>query len=442
MKKYKLFDVFTPAQPASLTYIERDKVSKQLIRALKTPGKQVIVYGHSGSGKTTILKQKLVELELEKVTTRCMKGMSLADIIIDAFNQLNIYYQSSVESSNENKIGGGVSASYLGLKASLSGEKDSGIKSHSKRAVELPITPQTLATFFGEAKTAWIIEDFHKIDKDEKVKLSQIMKVFMDMADKHKSLKIIAIGAVNKARDVVHYDQEMRNRVSEIEVPLMKVSELEEIIRKGCKLLNIVIPEDVTEKIAIYSSGLASVTHQLALLICAEEDITETVKSKQVLDKKVLKKAIDNYISENSDTLKSVYDVAIKVRRTRKHESPTEILAAMLKNKKDNQTVREIATTMREKFNSYKETNLRKYLDELTTSERGEILRYDKTSDTFLFSTPFIKAYAYCMLYNESEDAIVTKAQLLKELKDTLKSEIEAAREQFIEDWSPDDLLD
>jgi hypothetical protein len=286
-----------------------------------------------------------------------------------------------------------------------------------------------------------VIEDFHKIDKEEKVKLSQIMKVFMDMADKYKSLKIVAIGAVNKARDVVQYDQEMRNRVSEIEVPLMKVSELEEIINKGCILLNIVIPEEVVEKIAIYSSGLASVTHQMALLICAEEEINETSKSKRVFNKKVLKKAIENYISENSDTLKSVYDAAIKVRKTRKHESPTEILSAMLKNKKDSQTVKEIASVLKKKFKGYKETNLRKYLDELTASERGEVLRYDQTSDTFYFSTPFIKAYAYCKLYSESEDAIVTKAQLLKELRDTLKSEIEAAREQFIEDWSQDDDL-
>ncbi|MBK9096906.1 MAG: hypothetical protein IPM14_02065 [bacterium] len=263
----------------------------------------------------------------------------------------------------------------------------------------------------------------------------------MDMADKYKSLKIIAIGAVNKARDVVHYDQEMRNRVSEIEVPLMQVSELEEIIRKGCSLLNFVLPVDVIEKIAIYSSGLASVTHQLALLICEEEDIKHTLKSKRILDKKVLKKAIEDYVGENSDTLKSIYDNATKVVKVRKHESPTEILTAMLKNKKDSQTVRDIATTMKQKFKGYKETNLRKYLEELTTSERGEILRYDDASDTFFFSTPFIKAYAYCILYSESEDAIVTKTKLLKELKDTLKSELEAAREQFIKDISEDDFL-
>ncbi|MBK9096907.1 MAG: hypothetical protein IPM14_02070 [bacterium] len=169
MANYKLFDVFTPAQPASLTYIERISVSQKLTRALETPGKQIILYGHSGSGKTTLLKQQLEELKSNKITTRCMKGMTLNEIIVDAFDQLDIYYENSSESTRGNKIGGGLSASYLGIKASLSAGKDSGVKSHNKRAVELPITPQTLAKFFGEAKSIWIIEDFHKIDQDEKL---------------------------------------------------------------------------------------------------------------------------------------------------------------------------------------------------------------------------------------------------------------------------------
>ncbi len=59
MKKYKLYEVFTPSQPASFTFIERQSVIKRLDRELKTPGKQIIIYGHSGSGKTTLIKRIL-----------------------------------------------------------------------------------------------------------------------------------------------------------------------------------------------------------------------------------------------------------------------------------------------------------------------------------------------------------------------------------------------
>ena len=44
----------------------------------------------------------------------------------------------------------------------------------------------------------------------------------MDKSADYPYLKIIALGAVNTGREVVEYDTEMRNRVSEIEVTLMK----------------------------------------------------------------------------------------------------------------------------------------------------------------------------------------------------------------------------
>ncbi len=52
-------------------------------------------------------------------------------------------------------------------------------------------------------------------------------------------VKIIAIGAVDSAREVVQSEPEMRNRVSEIAVPLMTPEELSEIVTKGAGLLRV-----------------------------------------------------------------------------------------------------------------------------------------------------------------------------------------------------------
>lgn len=99
-------------------------------------------------------------------------------------------------------------------------------------------TPQMLARLLGGAECCWVLEDFHKMESTEKVKLAQIMKVFMDMADAYRNLKIIAIGAVGSARQAVEADAEMKNRVSEIFVPLMSDEEIGQIIQKGQDLLN------------------------------------------------------------------------------------------------------------------------------------------------------------------------------------------------------------
>ena len=51
----------------------------------------------------------------------------------------------------------------------------------------------------------------------------------MDLADEYEELKIIALGAVGTARQVVEYDPEMRNRIAEIPVELMTEKEIESI---------------------------------------------------------------------------------------------------------------------------------------------------------------------------------------------------------------------
>jgi hypothetical protein len=147
------------------------------------------------------------------------------------------------EDRKDSGLGGELSASYLGIKAALNAKRGEISSSVSKRAVELPINPQSLAKFLGSTENLWIIEDFHKINEEEKEQITQIMKVFMDFSVHFPKLKIIVVGAVNSARDIIQYNQEMRNRISEIEVSLMNYEELFNILLTGQKLLNIKIQE-------------------------------------------------------------------------------------------------------------------------------------------------------------------------------------------------------
>ena len=92
MEKHLVRDVFTPSTPARLTFVERESVNHRLVNALQTPGKQIVVYGHSGCGKTTLLVNKLHQLYENHITSRCMIGMSIDQIILDAFDQLDPFY--------------------------------------------------------------------------------------------------------------------------------------------------------------------------------------------------------------------------------------------------------------------------------------------------------------------------------------------------------------
>ena len=98
-------------------------------------------------------------------------------------------------------------------------------------------------------------------------------RLLCDMAKDFRSLKIIAVGAVDTARQVVEYDLEMRDRVAQIHVPLMLDKELTQIINKGEDLLKFKIKPEVKEKLVRHSNGLANVCHQLCLNICFAADI-------------------------------------------------------------------------------------------------------------------------------------------------------------------------
>lgn len=437
-KVYKLEEVFTPTQPAYYTFVERSAINDRLERAIKMPGKQIVLYGCSGVGKTTILAHKIRRKEISCIITRCVSGMTMNDIIIDAFNQLEAYYTSSKEKEVCADIEGTLSASYLGIKAkikSLIGEKS---KSTTKRIVEVPIAPQSLGKLIGAANKLWIIEDFHKINAKEKVLLSQIMKVFMDLSIEYPSLKIIAIGAVNTAREVVQYDSEMKNRISEIEIPLMTRDNLVSIVHLGMKCLNIQIPESVINKIVAYSSGLPAVTHQLTYLLCCVNNIQKTHSSIKAFSIPVntLDLAMDEYLVDNSDTFKSIYECATCVMYKRKNETPCNILKAILMCDKDAVSITEIRDMMKMIDKEYTGgSNLKKYVDELTTPLRAEILRYNKESMTYYFSNPFIKSYCQCVLRLDVKKEIITELSI-KVFKKNLNKELEIAHNSFLQDFN------
>lgn len=265
---YNLLEIFTPSQPADITFVERNEINRRLERALKTPGKQIILYGYSGVGKTTLLTNKLKESQIKYIKTNCITGMTINDIILDAFNQLDIYYPIEKSKSKSNSGSIDLNISFWVIKAGIKDENKSETKVSHKRAVELPITPQNLAKYIGAKDLCWVIEDFHKIEESHKKQMAQIMKVFMDSSTEYNKLKIVALGAVNSAREVVQYDPEMRNRIAELEVPLMDIQNLKRIISNGEKYLNIEFDDAIKNRISTYSSGLPAVTHNLCLLMC------------------------------------------------------------------------------------------------------------------------------------------------------------------------------
>jgi energy-coupling factor transporter ATP-binding protein EcfA2 len=161
-------NVFTPARPAKLTFVERKDINQKLVDALKTPGKQLLIYGYTGSGKTSLIKNKLLQTYENSITTSCTEGMQFEQLILQAFDKFDAFFTTErvKEKSRDNLIG--LEANYNLIKAQISSSHSSKTSEKQERIVPLQLTPQKLAEFFGKLNSCWVIEDFHKMEPAEK----------------------------------------------------------------------------------------------------------------------------------------------------------------------------------------------------------------------------------------------------------------------------------
>jgi hypothetical protein len=227
------------------------------------------------------------------------------------------------------------------------------------------------------------------------------MKVFMDMADQYGDVRIVAIGAVDTARQVVEYDAEMRNRVAEIHVPLMSDDEIREIMSKGELCLDFLIDPSVKEGIVRYSNGLAAVCHHLCLNLCSAAGIRATCPTPVQAGRTELTQALEQYFEECSDTLKAAFDRALSMRRRAKFDNCRMILQALTQFDQPGATHNQILKAVREREPEYPAGNCTYYLSELQAPQRGSLLRFDSISGRYSFADPLFRAFAIVLFEKE-----------------------------------------
>jgi len=228
--------------------------------------------------------------------------------------------------------------------------------------------------------------------------------VFMDKSVDYRELKIVALGAVNTGREVVEYDNEMKRRISEIEVNLMSKEELREIIDNGESLLNIQFTKELKTSITKFSNGLASVCHAICLYICEEKGILETVKDEGVkVGKKELTKAIARYIDEESDSIKHKFDIALKQRDT-KFKNAELIFKALAKFPAEGATYSDLLRKIKDTRSDYPQSNLTTYLPQLQKEDKSSLIKLDNSSGKYSFCEPFYRPYILARFEVAQED--------------------------------------
>lgn len=393
-KRYKLNDVFTPTTTAQLNYVVRDKLEKTVESNILLPGKQVVIYGHSGGGKTTITLHILKKLRRPYIITHCESATTLNDILLSAFDALNKFYISQYKQSSTASIGAGIRTEFNSIAGQINAQRVENEEQTKVRLLPPQLTPQKLAQFLGEVKAVWIIEDFHKVDIAEKRRIADILKIFVDSANRYPEVKIICIGAVDTARELVELDDNLNTRIAELHVPLLEDAEIKGLVQKGCECLNISMSDSLIEKIVYYSNNLASLAHQMCYDICQSNGIDRKRIKKKSIDDSCFKDAVELYITSNSDTLKRIYDSIVK------NQIAWYILKTFATKDKP-LSFNEIKGGVCANSRSYADDTIQAKLDELAQPAMN-VIRYDSNSGKYSIATPFWGAFLKMQLALEN----------------------------------------
>lgn len=423
---YQVQEVFTPSMPARLTFVERDPhVNDDLVDALRTPGKQIVVYGHTGSGKTTLLVNLLDRLYEGYIRVICDKRTTIDAILRQTMDNLGAIYEASRQSTRSQKTAAGVKARPLpGINVELSGSDDAAESVTRNAVVEPQITAQRVAEALGECRCCLLLEDFYKLPPAEKERMTDVMKVFVDVASAYPDVKLIATGAVGTAREVVQYEPTMRDRVAEVLVPLMAPAELRQILDKGEKHLHLAISSVVKDSILEYAGGLPAVCHQLALNMCSEAGVAATTNDKIPIQVKHLTVAVRKYLNASSDSLKLKFDRAFHREKDSEHDHCREILTALASFSQEGASFSELLAKVRERLGDYHTAQFSQFVKELQRADRGEIVVYDTAAGRYSFADPLDRAFMKLLVEKPRIPAWQRQGRLSDEVMDQIIGEL------------------
>lgn len=400
-RKKTLEAVFTPGVVARTNYLPRTDLENRIFKSLNTPGVQVVLYGHSGSGKTTVVRRILDKNGYAYVRTQCTKEKTFNDIILDAFSQLNSFCKSEEILKKGHKVGTSLKTDIASINAEITKATETSNEQKFVRLLPPRLTSQKLAEIFRQTGRIWMIEDFHKLIDDEKQKLADVMKVFIDEANEPSKVqisKIVCIGAVNSPRELITLDPNLSSRIDQIKVPLLNDDEIQRIIVQGCNLLNVSMSSKLIENLVSYSNNIGSLAHAMCLDICNEYGIRRTLFKRMNVKDASFNIAIKGYLNRNSDTLQKTYDLI-----TSKNKAAWYILKLLNVHNKDYITYNDLINRINPKNQDVSEEKIKQALIELQ-GQPYYIIRHDDETNKYSFSTPFWSAFIRIQLETEQAE--------------------------------------
>jgi len=315
---YNTADVFGVKSTLIKSYIERDSVDERFKAAIND-GNEVIVYGSSKQGKTSLILRHLEEDKYIKV--ECSPQTQPVDIYKSVLRQLNVSYVESetTESGYEHggKVGGGFKIKIpffgdTGVSAEASDKKsDKTVKKEVLVEYNLELAQDVSELLKSVGKKRYIVlENFHYLSTEVQESLAYDLRVFQD-----HHIVFIVLGIWREANRLIQFNGDLLDRITEVPVEPWNKGDFHKVIIKGQKLLNVDF-SDVQDRLIDDSFDSVGVVQEICKLCCRNAGVNhtsdETVKiTNEHLDEALRTKAQD-YGVRHIRNFESFVDIRVR----------------------------------------------------------------------------------------------------------------------------------
>lgn len=271
-------DVFGVRSKLIGSYIERELVDEKFKKAIRD-GNEVIVYGSSKQGKTSLILKHLTPEEYVKV--ECSPKTKPVDIYKSILRQIDVNFIERDSEEKESSSGTKVSAG-LKVKVPFLGEANLGAETNNTGKTKNTSTTTYIEYNLSLAQDVLellkkvqfnryvILENFHYLELPVQETLAFDLRVFQD-----QHLIFIILGIWREANRLVQFNGDLLDRVTEVPVEPWSDDDFSKVITKGEILLNVDF-SDIKQKLIKDSFDSIGVVQEICKQCCIEAGVSQT----------------------------------------------------------------------------------------------------------------------------------------------------------------------
>ncbi len=325
-----LEDVFVTEGVPEFTFVKPPNYTGLLVD-MRRKGKPVVIEGQSGTGKTTTVKKVLAEIFPEN-PPKLLTPREPKDLAI-------------IEAINE-----------------------------------------------GSGDETFVVDDFHRLDKDTKERLANLAKVIAERDNRDGLPKLVIIGINNVGSDLIQLVPDIAKRMGIHRIAPGTPSVIGEIITLGCNILKIRIAS--IEAIIDDSWGDYWLTQQICKTICISAGVDQTQEKERIIEWKSA-----DIKAQVVETLHHNFDPAVREfcrgRRFRPTNDPYyKLLQAVSEQDRSYVDLNELANArqdIRGSINNIKDHRLQVLLEQKENCAR--LFYYDGDTKNFAIEDPALFYY-------------------------------------------------